>query len=175
MEHSYQRHTEQHADHHAGQHAGQHATHEEHGHHYRGLAVMTVLSFAAMYVLMYAMVDTLPNVYANVNQAYMAGLMTAPMVVIMLLVMRSMYRNTRWNAVIHAASILLGIVCFVLIRQQAAVGDRQFLRSMIPHHGGAILMCSKAPITEPEIQSLCRGILASQTQEIVQMKAMLSR
>lgn len=40
---------------------------------YRHLAWMLVLSFAAMYVLMYAMVDTLANVYNNVNQLYMAA------------------------------------------------------------------------------------------------------
>lgn len=35
------------------------------------------LSFAAMYGLMYAMLDRLDNVYPNLNQLYMAGLMTA--------------------------------------------------------------------------------------------------
>ena len=34
-----------------------------------------------MYILMYAMVNAFANVYPNVNQFYMAGLMTAPMVV----------------------------------------------------------------------------------------------
>jgi hypothetical protein len=38
------------------------------------------LSFISMYVLMYAMVDRFANVYPNFNQFYMAGLMTAPMV-----------------------------------------------------------------------------------------------
>jgi hypothetical protein len=56
-------------------------------HHYRHLLIMAVLSFASMYVFMYAMVNDLGNVYTNVNQLYMAGLMTAPMVVIELAVM----------------------------------------------------------------------------------------
>lgn len=43
---------------------------------------MTLLSFAAMYVLMYAMVDRFGNVFNNVNQVYMAGLMAAAMVLI---------------------------------------------------------------------------------------------
>ena len=47
--------------------------------HYRRLLVMTALSFVAMYVLMYAMVDRFDNVYSNFNQVYMAGLMTASM------------------------------------------------------------------------------------------------
>jgi hypothetical protein len=46
------------------------------------------------------------NVYSNVNQIYMAGLMTAPMVAIELVVMRAMYHDMRMNAVILAASIV---------------------------------------------------------------------
>jgi hypothetical protein len=38
---------------------------------------MTVLMFMAMFALMYAMVDKLDNVFPNLNQLYMAGLMTA--------------------------------------------------------------------------------------------------
>jgi hypothetical protein len=41
---------------------------------------MTGLSFAAMFVLMHSMVDVFANVFVNVNQAYMAGLMAAPVV-----------------------------------------------------------------------------------------------
>ena len=49
--------------------------------HYRHLGMMAALSFAAMYILMYAMVNRFDDVYNNVNQVYMAGLMAAPMVV----------------------------------------------------------------------------------------------
>lgn len=94
--------------------------------HYRHLSVMTALSFVSMYLLMYAMVNSVQNVYSNVNEVYMAGLMTAPMVVIELLVMRAMYPDKRSNALILAASVLGGIACLVLIRQQAGVSDRQF-------------------------------------------------
>jgi len=45
--------------------------------HYGRLAAMGALSFVAMYVLMYAMVDSIDHVYNNFNQVYMAGLMTA--------------------------------------------------------------------------------------------------
>ena len=143
--------------------------------HYRRLAAMAVLSFIAMYVLMYAMVDSLASVYNNVNQAYMAGLMAAPMVVIELIVMRGMYHNARLNAVIIGTSVVVGVLLFVFIRQQTAVGDRQFLRSMIPHHSGAILMCEEASLEDVEIRKLCDGIIASQQQEIEQMKGILQR
>ena len=50
--------------------------------HYRHLLVMVALSFVSMCVLIYAMVNSFANVYSSLNQAYMAGLMAAPMVVI---------------------------------------------------------------------------------------------
>lgn len=72
--------------------------------HYLGLLVMTVLSFAAMYFLMYAMVDSFDSYYNNINQAYMAGLMAAAMVLIELAVMGAMYRNRALNAAIIGVS-----------------------------------------------------------------------
>lgn len=143
--------------------------------HYRHLLIMTILSFISMYILMYSMVNSLGNVYNNFNQFYMAGLMTAPMVLIEMFVMRSMYQDKRRNALIIAGSVLAVLVFFLLIRQQTAISDRQFLRSMIPHHAGAILMCEQASITDPEIQQLCGAILSSQQSEIDQMKAILER
>ena len=60
---------------------------EDHSHPYYRLAGMTVLSFIAMYILMYAMVDSFGSVFNNINQVYMAGLMAAPMVLIELALM----------------------------------------------------------------------------------------
>ena len=139
------------------------------------LLAMTVLSFASMYILMYAMVDRAANVYGNLNQVYMAGLMTAPMILIELAVMGAMYGNKKLNAAIMIAAAILGLLFFAGIRQQAAVGDTQFLKSMIPHHAGALLMCSEAPLADAEIQQLCKTILAGQQAEIDQMKAILAR
>ena len=61
-----------------------------------------------------------------------------------------------------------------MIREQTAINDRQFLRSMIPHHAGAILMCQQAPVDDEEIKALCRSIVASQQSEIDIMKAKLA-
>jgi uncharacterized protein (DUF305 family) len=61
------------------------------------------------------------------------------------------------------------------IRQQLAVADEQFLKSMIPHHASAVLMCQQAPVQDSEITSLCPNIVQSQQSEIAQMKAILSR
>ena len=119
-------------------HAGPHAD------HYVKLLLMVVLSFGAMYILMYSMVNGNDDVYHNVNQFYMAGLMAAPMMAIELLVMGAMYGNKRLNTVLVAVSLLATASFFFGIRRQVAVSDEQFLRSMIPHHSGAILMCREA-------------------------------
>src|SRR5215211_4738768 len=124
---------------------------------YRQLLVMAMLSFISMYILMYAMVNVIGNVYNSFNQFYMAGLMTAPMIVIELLLMGSMYQDKRRNALIIAVSVIFGILFFIFIRQQTAITDKQFLRSMIPHHAGAILMCEQAPIDDPVIKELCEN------------------
>jgi uncharacterized protein (DUF305 family) len=141
--------------------------------HYGGLALMVLLSFVSMYVLMYAMVDVFDNVQHSLNQVYMAGLMTAPMVIIELALMRSMYSNKKLNAMLLGASVVALIVFWALIRNQAAISDKQFLRSMIPHHAGAVLMCNEAPVVDPEVKQLCRGIISGQQAEIRQMKAKL--
>jgi len=142
---------------------------------YRVLLAMAALSFASMYVLMYAMVDRFANVYPNVNQFYMAGLMTAPMIVIELALMRSMYKDKQRNLLVLGVSVAAGIAFFLGIRKQTAVGDVQFLKSMIPHHASALLMCEEASVTDPEIRKLCEGIRTGQQAEIDQMKAILAR
>ena len=143
--------------------------------HYGQLMLMLLLSFVSMYGLMYAMVDSPSNVYMSFNQVYMAGLMTAPMVIIEMVLMGAMYPNKKINVVIIAAGLIALIVFWVLIRQQTAIHDKQFLRSMIPHHAGAILMCEKASLQDVQLQALCRTIVSGQQAEIDQMKALLEK
>jgi uncharacterized protein (DUF305 family) len=154
----------------------QHA-HEGHGkkNHYGRLLIMTVISFIVMYVLMYAMVDRFANVHPSFNQFYMAGLMAASMVAIELMVMGGMYPNRKLNVLLIAGSLGALALFWILIRKQTAIGDRQFVKSMIPHHSGAVLMCRQATLTDPELVRLCDGIVRGQQQEIDQMNAILRR
>lgn len=142
---------------------------------YLKLLLMAVLSFVSMYILMYSMVNTFRDIYPSFNQFYMAGLMAAPMVLIEIVLMSAMYKNKKLNAVITVVSVLAGILFFLGIRQQAAISNEEFLRSMIPHHSGAILMCREANITDPEIKTLCQTITKGQQQEINQMRAILNK
>jgi uncharacterized protein (DUF305 family) len=146
-----------------------------HVNHYARLGAMVILSFLAMYALMYSMVDEFASVYSNLNQVYMAGLMAMSMVPIEIGLMWSMYKNRTANIAIVGVSIILLAVFFILIRQQSAIGDYQFLRSMIPHHSGAILMCREASISDAEIKKLCSEIIENQRSEISQMKTLLEK
>lgn len=143
--------------------------------HYRGFAVMIGLHFIAMYIFMYAMVNTYENVFNNFNQVYMAALMTSSMVLIELPMMMSMYKSKKLNIAILAVGLIVLAGSWFAIRQQTAISDRQFLRSMIPHHAGAILMCQQAAIQDAEIKDLCRNIVTSQQAEIDQMKSKLDQ
>jgi uncharacterized protein (DUF305 family) len=139
------------------------------------LLLMAVIHFVLMFILMYAMVDIFNNIFLNLNQVYMAGIMTAPMLIMETILMGSMYENKRAVRIIMGVSVIVLIVFFIFIRQQTAINDREFLRSMIPHHAGAILMCKEASIQDSEIKTLCESIISSQQSEIEQMKAILDR
>lgn len=147
-------------------------------HHYMMLALNLALSLAIMYIAMFAMISSWGEFFQNLNFAYMALVMWAPMAAVMLLTMKSMYQNTKLNLVLYLAFTAVFVLSFAGIRAQGLVGDRQFVRSMIPHHSGAVLMCSQASIRDAEIRELCfgpNGIVESQKREIKQMKGILKR
>lgn len=128
-----------------------------------------------MYFVMYAMVDTAKHVYLNKNNIYMAAMMTAPMGVVMLLFMGHMFPYKSANIALMALFLFVFVISFHAIRQQKGIGNEQFLRSMIPHHSGAILMCREANFSDPEVISLCRQITESQQSEIDRMEAILKK
>lgn len=140
---------------------------------YLNLLLMVLFSFISMYVLMYMMVDKLSNVYIHLNQAYMAAVMTAPMITVELLLMGSMYTYKTLNKFLIFISLILLFIFIVLLRKQVAIDDKEFLRAMISHHGGAVLMAEQAKLTDPEIKELARTIIKDQNKEIEFMKSKL--
>ena len=152
-------------------------SHEKHMTHqnYGRFAIEMSIDFIIMYLVMYTMIATLDHFYFNINSVYMTLMMVAPMSIVMLVSMRSMFPSqaANWAIVAVATAALTG--SFAAMRTQAAVGDAQFLKSMIPHHSGAILMCERSAITDRAILDLCKGIIESQTKEIAQMQEILQR
>ena len=153
-------------------------SHEMVRRHYRMLGINLILSLIIMYLLMFSMIWGTSDFFNNNNMLYMAVTMAAPMGVLMLAMMRMMYPDKRLNMILYGLFALLLVGAFWSIRAQALVNDEQFVRAMIPHHSGAITMCNRASIRDPEIRDLCfkpNGIIESQTREIEQMKAILER
>ncbi len=142
---------------------------------YRNFGLELLVEGVIMYFVMYAMVDRFAYVYINANNFYMTLMMVAPMGMVMLYSMRGMFQDKALNRRLYLFFALLFLISFYAMRAQALVGDRQFLRSMIPHHSGAILMCRRAWISDPEIMDLCDTIISSQQNEIDQMEEILRR
>jgi len=146
-----------------------------HGRPYLQLALWFPVHAAAMYLLMFAMIDSGGDLWNNLNTFWMALLMAAPMNAIMVLSMRRMYPDATKTVLTIGLSAAIAVGAWFAIRQQWGIGDTQFLRSMIPHHSGAILMCREASISDPRIAELCRTIEAGQREEIRQMEAILAK
>jgi hypothetical protein len=161
-----------HAAHHPG-HARARTHAGEHSRPYLMLLVSVAASYVVMYAIMFSMVDRWANVYLNLSNVYMTGLMATSMVPIMLLTMPGMFQNRRLNAALWIGSAAVLALFWVLLRVEAGVKDRQFLRAMISHHAAAIQMCNESSLSDPRVLDLCEGIIASQQQEIDLMKAML--
>ena len=140
---------------------------------YLGLAVRTIVSGVIMYLVMFVMIDSLNSFYNNLNMLYMTLMMVAPMVALMVLTMGHMFPSSAANTALLVGSAAIFLGSFALIRTQTTIGDTAFLRSMIPHHSGAILMCEEANLSNPEIVRLCGNIIKSQREEINQMKRLL--
>ena len=141
---------------------------------YKRFAVMAVAMFVAMYFIMYAMIDGLQNLILNINNLYMTLLMVSAMLIIELLIMKGMYENKKINWAIITVSLAIGIFSWFGIREQLFVGDKEFVKGMIPHHAAAVLMSEKAKLTDPELIQLQKNILETQAQEIEFMKRKLN-
>jgi uncharacterized protein (DUF305 family) len=142
---------------------------------YKRLLVVLAINTVLMFFITFVNVWEVNHFHPNLNRIYMALMMTAPMGVVMLLAMHSMYENRKWNGLFIGGFVMLFALCLALTRLQGLVGDEQFLRSMIPHHSSAILMCERATITNPEILQLCEEIVRTQKEEIAQMEIILQR
>lgn len=142
---------------------------------YASLAVQTIVSGIIMYLVMFVMIDSLDSFFNNLNMLYMTLMMVAPMVVLMIVAMWHMFPSKAANVALLVGSLVIFAGSFALIRTQTTIGDTAFLRSMIPHHSGAILMCREASLSDPQVVRLCGEIKESQRREIDEMKAILAR
>lgn len=152
-----------------------HAEGNGHGRPYLMFAINMILGFIVMYFVMFSMIDGWGDFRNNLNMAYMAITMWAPMGIFMLATMPGMFPRKLLNQALYAAFVILTLVSFLATRSQALIDDRQFIDSMIPHHSGAILTCRQASLSDRELMQLCDEIEAAQRREIEQMQAISNR
>ncbi|WP_299168271.1 DUF305 domain-containing protein [uncultured Arthrobacter sp.] len=151
--------------------------HEGHGmgRMYVKFGVILLVSLGLMWVLSMSMVRSIDHFYFNLSNFWMALVMVSAMAVVMVVGMWSMFKSTKVNIALLAGFVLLFGSTLALGRTETFVGNEQFLKSMIPHHSRAILVCQESNITDPEIVELCDAIVQTQQEEISQMQSILDR
>lgn len=142
---------------------------------YQKFLIMLCLSFVIMYIVMFLNVDKFDHIYFSLTRVYMALLMVSPMALMMLGFMGKMYANKKLNSIIYGSAIFVFFLSLLFLRTQVGIGDRQYMKAMIPHHSSAILTSKNASIHDPEVKDLSRQIIDSQEKEISQMKDALRR
>ena len=161
-------------------------SHEAHGqagqppggrHHrpYLAFWINMALGLVVMYVVMFSMIDTGADFHNNLNMAYMAVTMWAPMGIFMLATMPGMFPDRGVNLALYILFVVLTAGSLWATRSQALIDDKQFIDSMIPHHSGAILMCREGDLKDPELRKLCEDIATAQRREIEQMQRIRAR
>ncbi|WP_218917272.1 DUF305 domain-containing protein [Niabella ginsenosidivorans] len=119
--------------------------------------------------------DQAEHYHTSLTRIYMALIMVAPMAIIMIGMMGSMYPNRRTNRAIIVTAIVVFIAALTALRSQTPISDVQYMRAMIPHHSSAIMTSKHANIKDPEVKQLSEQIIQSQEREIHQMEQMLQR
>ncbi len=151
------------------------AGHHQHGGNpYIRFMAMIGTSTAVMFVLMYLNTYSIDHVFWSETRFWMAFVMGAAMMVVMLLFMWGMYKSTTKNI------IMLGVAAFVfalglwLVRSQSTVTDTEYMQAMIPHHSIAIMTSERAHIRDPRVRELAKGIIVAQRREIAEMKYLIA-
>ncbi|MFC7876172.1 DUF305 domain-containing protein [Isoptericola sp. NPDC057391] len=158
-----------------------HAEHDEkheHGHDggashsktmYLRFAAMLLTAMVAMYWVMFIGSWQWDHVRFSQSRVFMAITMGGTMGLVMLAWMLNMYKNTKANIAVVAASVLLLTGGTVLDRTQATVDDTAFMRAMIPHHSLAITRSERAGIQDVRVCELAVEISEAQRREIREM------
>jgi len=142
---------------------------------YGKFILMLLASFVVMYFVMYSMLASFGHFYFSVSRLYMTFLMIAPMALIMLGFMGAMYTNKKKNTLIVLGGIVVFAVVVVYRQNQTFMGDKAYMKALIPHHSAAILTSENAEISDPQVRELADEIIRAQRREITEMKQILAR
>lgn len=136
---------------------------------YLRFAGMILTAMVVMYGVMFVSSWEWSHVRFSESRLFMALTMGGTMGLVMLVWMLNMYRNTRVNIGIFAASLLLIAVAVFLDRSQTTVQDTGFMSSMIPHHSMAITRSERSELSDARVCELAVEISEAQRREILEM------
>ncbi|MEC4805169.1 MAG: DUF305 domain-containing protein [Jaaginema sp. PMC 1080.18] len=156
-------------------------THQE-THHHQGMQGSYVRFFAmigtsivVMFFLMYLhSYQLLDHAWFSETRVFMALIMGAAMMVIMLSYMLHMYKSKTVNIAIYVGAIVLFGVALWLVRSQVTVSDVDYMEGMIPHHSIAVLTSERAQIEDIRVRELADEILEAQRREIKEMEWLIT-
>jgi hypothetical protein len=132
-------------------------------------------SIVVMFFLMYLhSYQILGHARFSETRVFMALIMGAAMMVIMLSYMLHMYKSRTVNIVIYLSAILLFGVSLWLVRSQVTVSDVDYMEGMIPHHSIAILTSERAQIQDLRVRELADEIIEAQRREISEMEWLIA-
>lgn len=145
-----------------------------HSGNYIRFMAMIGTSTAVMFGLMYLNTYSADHIFWSETRFWMAFIMGAAMMVVMLLFMWSMYRNRTKNYVILGAAVVVFVTALWLVRSQDTIDDVDYMRAMIPHHSIAIMTSERAKIRDPRTRALADEIIKAQRREIAEMKKLIA-
>lgn len=134
---------------------------------------MIATSTAVMFALMYVNTYNIDHVFWSETRFWMAFVMGAAMMVVMLLFMWGMYRSTAKNFIILGVAAAVFALALWLVRSQTTVTDTEYMAAMIPHHSIAIMTSERAHIRDPRVRKLAHDIILAQRREIAQMRYLI--
>lgn len=137
------------------------------------IGTAVVVMYFLTYLNSYQILD---HAWFSETRVYMALIMGAAMMIIMLGFMRAMYKNDRINAAIFIGAGLLFFLSLWLVRSQLTVTGVDYMEAMIPHHSIAILTSERAGLQDPDrrVRELAEKILEAQRREIREMEWLIA-
>ncbi len=137
--------------------------------------VMIATSMIAMFFLMYTnSYQIIDHFWFSETRAYMTLIMGGAMIIIMLLFMLHMYKNSSKNMATLSVGIILIAGAIWLVRSQVTVSDVDYMEGMIPHHSIAILTSERAMIEDVRVRKLADDIIKAQRKEIMEMQWLIN-
>lgn len=124
--------------------------------------VMVAISLAAgLMSTMNVWVDKFSDMRWNLNDVYMAFLMTGWM-----LLFTGMYEK---NLNLTIVGVVMTIMAFACIRTQFGINSKQYINSMIPHHAMAVFMSEKLlnrNDVDSKLKLFAKAVAVTQKKEI---------